>query len=240
MAMKTDLSSDVSGARGDQVALGVVLVDAPQVVRAGIALLLSTQPDMEVLVEEGQAEAGLAAIRKLRRRRGVVAVVGLSLTEEQDSFWLIRSLRDYLPSLPILACASNVDDAVVSRALFAGADGFVDKDARPDQFLDAVRRTAAGEIVLMGIPEGPLAIPVPASEIVKAAKPVLTERELEVLTVASLGLTARQIGNRLGVRERTVTTHLSRIYKKLGAGSRVAAIALANRSGLVSLGGPGS
>jgi DNA-binding NarL/FixJ family response regulator len=239
MAMKTDLSSGVSGARGDQDTLGVVLVDAPQVVRAGIALLLSTQPDMEVLVEEGQAAAGLGAIRKLRRRRGVVAMVGLGLTGEQDSFWLIRALRDYLPSLPILACASQVDDAVVSRALFAGADGFVDKDARPDQFLDAVRRTAAGEIVLAGLPEGMLAAEAAEVPHVDGAKPLLTERELEVLKVASLGLTARQIGNRLGVRERTVTTHLSRIYKKLGAGSRVAAIALATRSGLVSMNGPG-
>jgi DNA-binding NarL/FixJ family response regulator len=234
------LSSDVNEAPGSKpVPLGVVLVDAPQIVRAGIALLVSSQPDMEVLVEEGQAESGLEAIRKLRRRRGVVAMVGLSFSGDHDSFWLIRSLRDYLPSLPILTCASNVDDAIVSRALFAGADGFVDKDARPDQFLDAVRRTAAGEMVLSGIPMGLLAAEAP--EVVQAdeAKPVLTERELEVLTVASLGLTARQIGNRLGVRERTVTTHLSRIYKKLGAGSRVAAIALATRSGLVSMAGPG-
>jgi DNA-binding NarL/FixJ family response regulator len=239
--MSTDITSDLNDVRGSKVGtIGVVLVDAPQVVRAGIALLLSTHADMEVLVEEGEAAAGLESIRRLRRRRGVMAVVGLGLDGEQDSFWLIRSLRDYLPSLPILACATNVDDSIISKALFAGADGFVDKDARPDQFLDAVRRTAAGEIVLTGVPEGPLFIPVPASEAVKAAKPMLTERELEVLTVASLGLTARQIGNRLGVRERTVTTHLSRIYKKLGAGSRVAAIALANRSGLVSLAGPES
>jgi DNA-binding NarL/FixJ family response regulator len=64
----------------------------------------------------------------------------------------------------------------------------------------------------------------------------LTEREREVLVVAAVGLTARQIASRLGVRERTVTTHLARIYGKLGVGSRLAAIRLATRSGLVSAG----
>ena len=63
-----------------------------------------------------------------------------------------------------------------------------------------------------------------------------TQRELEVLRVATEGLTARQIGHRLGVRERTVTTHLAHIYRKLGTGSRVAAITAAARSGLVSVG----
>ena len=64
----------------------------------------------------------------------------------------------------------------------------------------------------------------------------LTEREREVLVVAAEGLTARQIATRLGVRERTITTHLARIYGKLGVGSRLAAIRMASQSGLVSVG----
>ena len=64
----------------------------------------------------------------------------------------------------------------------------------------------------------------------------LTEREREVLSVAAEGLTAREIATRLGVRERTVTTHLARIYGKLGVGSRLAAIRLAAQSGLVTVG----
>lgn len=66
----------------------------------------------------------------------------------------------------------------------------------------------------------------------------LTERELEVLSVAAEGLTARQIAERLGVRERTVTTHLARIYRKLGVRSRLAAIRVAAASGLVTVGSP--
>jgi DNA-binding NarL/FixJ family response regulator len=66
----------------------------------------------------------------------------------------------------------------------------------------------------------------------------LTQREREVLSVAAEGLTAREIASRLGVRERTVTTHLARIYGKLGVRSRLAAIRLAARAGLVSVGAP--
>jgi DNA-binding NarL/FixJ family response regulator len=72
----------------------------------------------------------------------------------------------------------------------------------------------------------------------KDAEKRLTVREREVLTVAAEGLTARQIAGRLGVRERTVTTHLGRIYGKLGVGTRLAAIRVAARSGLVSVGTP--
>ena len=211
---------------------GVALIDVPQLFRAGLALLVDGEPDMEVLVDAGRADEALDGLSRIRRRRGVVAVVGLSLTGERDSFWLIRSLREQFPWMPILASASNPTDHAVSRALSAGADGFVDKDSAPNLFLDAVRRTGQGESVLAGVPEewGVSVTQLQAP----AAAPSLTLREIEVLNVASEGLTSRQIGRRLGLQERTVTTHLSRIYKKLGAGSRVAAINRAAEWGLVS------
>ena len=94
----------------------------------------------------------------------------------------------------------------------------------PVRFVDAIRRTAQGEVVLEGLPRGAFGEMTESMDRQRAAESVLTEREKEVLTVAAEGLTARQIGRRLGVRERTVTTHLGRIYRKLGATSRVAAI----------------
>lgn len=214
---------------------GVVLIDVPQLFRAGLALLIDGQRDMEVLVDVGRADEALGDIRRIRRRRGVVAVVGLSLTGERDSFWLIRSLREEFPWMPIVASASHPTDHAVSRALSAGADGFVDKDSDPELFLDAVRRIGQGETVLAGVPEE-WATTVTELQALGQA-PSLTHREIEVLNVASEGLTSRQIGRRLGLQERTVTTHLSRIYKKLGADSRVAAINQAAMWGLISLGG---
>jgi DNA-binding NarL/FixJ family response regulator len=216
-------------------AYGVVLVDTPHLVRAGLSLLLSSQPDMEVLVDEGSSDEALLAVKRMPRRRGVVAVVGLAFGGDHDSFWLLRRLRESLPAMPVLAMASDATDQTMSQALFSGADGFVDKDSDPALFLDAVRRTAEGEVVIMGAPQS--WVDLPAETMVPA--PALTVRELEVLNVATEGLTSRQIGRRLGLQERTVTTHLTRIYKKLGAESRVAAVTRAAEWGLVSIGGRG-
>jgi two-component system response regulator DevR len=215
--------------------LNVVVIDPLHVVRAGIALLIDDQPDMAVVSQAATAEEGIEAVAGYPRRR-LIALVGLGLEGEQDAYWLIRTLRERYPTLCILGCGANAETVSVSRALFVGADGFVDKNAAPMEFLQALREAAAGEMVLAGAPT--TWIPEIANDIERRrdADAVLTARELQVLAVAAEGLTSRQIANRLGVRERTVTTHLGRIYGKLGVGSRVAAIRSAARSGLVSVG----
>ena len=217
--------------------LGVILVDPLPVVRAGTRLLIDDRPDMEVLAEAGTADEGLEAIQRVRRTR-VVVLVGLGLSGEHDAYWLIRTLRQRYPTHAILGCGANTDPTSISRALFVGADGFVDKNIDPVDFLQALRRAADREMVLA----------VPASAVVgqivegidrrREVEVKLTDREREVLVVAAEGLTARQIATRLGVRERTITTHLARIYGKLGVGSRLAAIRMAAQSGLVSVGAP--
>ena len=215
--------------------LGVIIVDPLPVVRAGTRLLIDDRPDMEVLAEAGSADEGLDAIQRVRRTR-VVVLVGLGLAGDHDAYWLIRTLRERYPTHAILGCGANADATSISRSLFVGADGFVDKNIDPVEFLQALRRAADREMVL--------AIPASASvgqifegiDRRRAVEVKLTDREREVLAVAAEGLTARQIATRLGVRERTITTHLGRIYGKLGVGSRLAAIRMASRSGLVSVG----
>jgi DNA-binding NarL/FixJ family response regulator len=216
--------------------LGVVVVDPLPVVRAGLRLLIEDRPDLEVLDEAGTGEAGLEAIGRIRRSR-VIVLVGLGLTGDHDAYWLIRTLRQRFPTHAILGCGANADPTAISRALFVGADGFVDKNIDPVDFLQSLRAAAAGDMVL--------ATPASSSALGAIAEGIdrrrevevkLTDREREVLVVAAEGLTARQIATRLGVRERTVTTHLARIYGKLGVGNRLAAIRLAARSGLVSVG----
>ena len=80
---------------------------------------------MEVLAEAGSADEGLEAIQRVRRTR-VVVLVGLGLAGEHDAYWLIRTLRQRYPTHAILACGANTDPTSISRALFVGADGFVD------------------------------------------------------------------------------------------------------------------
>lgn len=217
--------------------MGVVLVDPLPVVRAGLGSLIADRSDLEVLAEAGTAEEALEAIGRLRRMK-VVVLVGLSLDGEKDAYWLIRTLRERFPALAVLACGARAEAMSISRALFMGADGFVDKNVDPAQFLESVRDALEGEMVLAGPPSEWVGAIAEGLERRHEIETRLTEREREVLTVAAEGLTAREIATRLGVRERTVTTHLGRIYGKLGVGSRVAAIRAAAGSGLVSVGAP--
>jgi DNA-binding NarL/FixJ family response regulator len=135
-----------------------------------------------------------------------------------------------------VACGANADPLSISRALFSGADGFLDKSSDPVEFIGSLRRGASGETVLAGPPIEWVGAIAEGIERRRLMQTTLTDREREILTVAAEGLTARQIASRLGVRERTVTTHLSRIYAKLGVETRAAAVRLATEAGLVSVG----
>ena len=227
--------ADTAAAPSVRRRLGVVLVDALPVVRAGLRLLIDDRPDMEVLSEAGSADEALEVIARVRRTR-VVVLVGLGLDGDHDAYWLIRTVRERFPGHAVLGLGANADATRISRALFVGADGFVDKNVDPTQFLLAVRQAAAGETVLAGPSSAAVGRIAQGIERRRTLDVRLTEREREVLVVAAQGLTARQIASRLGVRERTVTTHLARIYGKLGVGNRLAAIRLAAQSGLVSVG----
>jgi len=215
--------------------LGVVLIDPLPVVRAGLSLLIDGRRDMEILAQAGDGGEGVDELARVRRSR-VVVLVGLGLEGEHDASWLIRTVRERFPSHAILAMGANADPTMVSRALFVGADGYVDKNIDPGDFLGAIIKVADREMVL----QGPVATAVgqiaDSIDLRRDLDVRLTGREREVLAVAAEGLTARQIATRLGVRERTVTTHLGRIYGKLGVGNRLSAIRMAARSGMVTVG----
>jgi DNA-binding NarL/FixJ family response regulator len=217
--------------------LGVVVVDPLAVVRAGVARLIGDLPDMQVLAEAGTADECLAAVRRIRRSR-LVVLVGLGLPGERDSLWLIGALRERSPDATILASGAGADATIISRALLLGADAYLDKDVDPVEYLEAIRQAARGEAVLAGAPVDWVGSIADGFERTRHIESRLTRREQQVLQVAAEGLTAREIARLLGVRERTVTTHLGRIYGKLGVNSRVGAVIEAARSGLVTVGTP--
>lgn len=214
-----------------------MIVDPLPVVRAGIALLVASSPDLEVLAQAGGADEALRVVTAVRRTR-VAVLVGLGLEGPHDGPWLIRTIRERHPTHVVLAVGANADPTSISRALFVGADGFVDKRAQPEEFTSAISRAATGEMTIAGAEPGTIGSIAEGLQRRRELDSRLTLREREVLTVAAEGLTSREIAVRLGVRERTVTTHLGNIYGKLGVGSRLAAVRVAARSGLVSVGAP--
>lgn len=214
----------------------MVVIEPTTVFRLGLHQLLDAQPGVEVVADAGTAEDGLKAIKRARQRSKVVILIGLELEGERDAFWLVHTIRELFPPHRVLVMGTDTDGLAISRAFFVGADGFVHKNCEPDRFVDAVRRAALGGIVLEGLPRGALGEIAEGVDFHRTA--VLTPREVQVLAVAAEGLTARQIGRRLGMQERTVTTHLAHIYRKLGTNSRVAAVMAASRGGLLSLAAP--
>ena len=214
--------------------LGVVLVEPFAVVRAGLVRTIDASPGLEVLASVASADEAIGVLDRLRRGRAVI-LVAMGLAGDQDAYWLIRALRERFPGYVILGMGANADPNAISRALFTGADGFVDKNVEVEEFVAAIQASGGDEVVIVG--PAAASVGTIAEGIERRRSPTfrLTRREREVLVVASEGLTAREIADRLGVRERTVTTHLARIYGKLGVGNRLAALRLAARSGLVSI-----
>jgi two-component system, NarL family, response regulator DevR len=213
--------------------VGVLIIEPIGIVRTSLRMVFDRESDLEVLGDAGTVIDGMELVRRTRHS-GAVALVGLEFIGDRDSFSLIRAIRTEFPSLMILATGTDLNRSAVSRALFVGADGFIHKNSEAARFVEAARRAAAGELVLEGLPRGALGDIVEGIDAHRNAPSILTEREISVLIAAGEGLTAREIARRLGVAERTVTTHLNHIYRKLGASGRVAALAVATRMGIVS------
>ena len=214
--------------------VGVVLVEPFPVVRAGLRRTIADDPRFEVLAETGSAEAALAALEHTSRVRAVI-LVGTGLGGDHDAFWLIRAVRERFPHHVLIGVGAHAAPDLVSRTLFVGADGFLDQDMEVERFLDGIDRAAHEDVVIAGPAASAVGEIADGIERRRHVGVRLTSRELEVLAIAAEGSTAREIASRLGVRERTITTHLARIYGKLGVGSRLAAIRAASRAGLVSI-----
>ena len=227
-------SADGPRPRSDQSPMvRVVLVDSMAVVRTALARLIEDETGIRVVAQSGSAAEALDVIRSLAIRTGLLALVSIPLAGRPDAFWLIRAIRSEFPPIRILAIGANVDETLVARALFFGADGFLDKSSSARSFLDGLTDSSQGKVVLAGLPPERLGAVAEGIRNHRFETRRLTVRELEVIEAAADGLTARQIARRLSVRERTVTTHLSRIYTKLGVSNRIAALAVVGRAGLL-------
>jgi NarL family two-component system response regulator LiaR len=207
-------------------AVRLLLVDDHAVVREGLRAFLRLVPGIEVV---GEAADGVDAVRVAAEVRPDVVLLDL-LMPGGDGVAALRALREAVPEARVLVLTSFTDDAQIFAAMEAGAAGYLLKDIEPEALAAAVREVAAGNPVLH---------PRVATRLMRrSAAPVaglaeLTARERDVLRLIVEGLANKEIAGRLGIGEKTVKTHVSRVLDKLHAADRTQAAVTAIRTGMV-------
>jgi DNA-binding NarL/FixJ family response regulator len=205
-------------------AIRVLIVDDHALFRAGIAQLLEQTSDIVVVGQAADGDEALAAVTSLQPD---VVLMDLSMPR-LDGSAATRQIHDAFPDVRVVVLSSYVDTADVLRALDAGAVGYLLKDARPDELLFGIR-----SVLEDGSPLAPRA----ARQIVTAwrntqAPGELTGRELDVLVLLADGLPNKVIALRLGIAEKTVKAHVTRIFQTLGVTDRTQAALWVERNGL--------
>jgi DNA-binding NarL/FixJ family response regulator len=218
----------------------IIVADDHEVVRAGFAALLDTQPDLAVL---GTAGNGAEAVRICRERHPDVVLMDIRMPV-MDGIEATRMLTSPDSGPRVLILTTFDLDEYVYDALRVGASGFLLKDVTAERLFDAVRVIAAGDALLAPsvtrrlIGEFARQRPRFAGLEQSPALVALTPRETEVLRLIAEGLSNPEIAARLVVTEETVKTHVSRILGKLGLRDRTQAVVAAYESGLVVPGNP--
>jgi DNA-binding NarL/FixJ family response regulator len=207
----------------------VLLADDHALVRAGIRQLLEHAGDIQIVAEANDGEAAQALIQQ---HHPDVAVLDIQMPKA-SGIEVTRWVRVNMPDVGVLILTAYDDDPYVMAVLQAGANGYVLKTASPEQLVEAVHDVYEGKSVLDASITQKL-----MTHIFTGSKssPVeeLTDRELEVLSLAAKGFTNKAIGVQLGISDRTVQGHLAHIFDKLQAGSRTEAVMRAVSLGWIS------
>lgn len=211
----------------------VALVDDQQLFRAGIRMLISSQPDLEFV---GEAGNGASGIELSRREHPDVVLMDIRMPEV-DGITATTRIVDEIPDPPKILVLTTFDlDESAARAIRAGASGFVLKDADPEFLLAAIRTVHAGNSVIAASATTALLrhfTEAPAKPETPALLARLTSREHEIFLFAAKGLSNSEIAAQEFLSEATVKTHISRIFTKLGLRDRVQLVVYAFEHGLV-------
>ena len=211
----------------------VLIADDDPLVRAGIGLILTPLPDVEVVAE---AANGREAVELTVRHRPQVALLDIRMPV-MDGLAALREIRRAAPAVAVIMLTTFGEGEYVSAALAEGAAGFLLKDSAVDELARAIRATAAGEAfltpsvtrqVLDRLPPAATPQENPAAERLAA----LSDREREVLLLLAQGLSNAAISEQLWITEATLKTYVSRIFTKLGCDNRVQAALLMHQAGL--------
>jgi DNA-binding NarL/FixJ family response regulator len=210
----------------------VLIADDDDLMRAGLAELLSSDPSIEIV---GEASTGREAVERTRRLAPDVVLMDVRMPD-LDGIGATRELARAAPESKVLILTTFELDDYVFGALRAGASGFLLKRTRPEELIAAVRTIAAGDSLLSPsvtrrVIDRMAQQPVP--DLADEAKlGELTRREREVLELIARGLSNREIAKELVVEESTIRTHIKRILMKLGLRDRVQIVIFAYETGV--------
>ncbi len=202
----------------------VFIADDHPMTRAGLVATLERETDFEIV---GEASDGLEAWSGIREQVPDVALVDIRMPGE-DGVSLVRRLKESgLPVNPLMLTSYDAQQYVMA-SLRSGAKGYILKTASPEELARAIRTVARGGIYL----DAEVSRVIGGQEITPEA---LSNREREVLTLTSKGLSSKETAGKLFISERTVQTHLASVYDKLGARNKTEAMLLALKYGVMTL-----
>ncbi|MFI6711566.1 response regulator [Nonomuraea sp. NPDC050478] len=208
----------------------VVLADDEDLIRAGLRIIIDTEPGLAVV---GEAADGAAVLPVVRRERPDVVLMDVRMPA-LDGIEATRRLTALEEPPKVLVVTTFENDDYVYDALRAGADGFLLKRARPEELVRAVKLVASGESLLFPAAIRALAARRPGARVPGVDR--LTGREGDVLRLMTRGLSNGEIAAELVVSPETVKTHVGNVLTKLGARDRTQAVIAAYESGFVSPG----
>ena len=210
----------------------VLIADDDDLMRAGLAELLTADPAIEIV---GQASTGREAIEAARRLTPDVVLMDVRMPD-LDGIAATRELSRTAPSARVLIVTTFEQDDYIFSALRAGASGFLLKRTRPEELIAAVHTIAAGDSLLSPSVTRRVIDRMaqqPAPDLAERARlDTLTPRERDVLELIARGLSNREIAAALVVEESTIRTHVKRILMKLNLRDRVQAVILAYETGI--------
>jgi DNA-binding NarL/FixJ family response regulator len=205
--------------------INLLIADDHPVIRAGLRAILEQYTDLRIAAE---AETGERAVDLATSQDVDVILMDLNLGAGISGVEATRQIVQANPASRILILTNIENETNIVSAIEAGAVGYVLKDSEPDTLADAVRRTMQGE--------GILAPSVTRTLLNYSRRPLaqrLTPREQQILRLVAAGRSNRSVAAELHIEEATVKAHLTRVFTKLGVSSRTAAIAAAQKAGLI-------
>ena len=203
----------------------VFLLDDHEIVRRGLRELLESADDLEVVAEAGTAEE---AMRRLPSAKPDVAVLDVRLPDG-NGVEVCRDIRSSMPSVHCLMLTSYADDEALFDAIMAGASGYVLKQIRGAELIDAIRKVAAGQSLLDPGVTARVLERLRAGTVTDEKLEGLTDQERRILDLLAEGMTNREIADRMFLAEKTVKNYVSNLLSKMGMQRRTEAAVYAAR-----------